>query len=87
MFCKGTLWSKANVAPDLRNVWKPWPEGEIPSDVRIFLSESLMCVSMTDEKGGKLLAKRGAVGGRGLDLMRVFTARVGQRKKLLSSGS
>ena len=74
------------MAPDLRNVWKPWPEGEMPSEFRICLSESLTCVSMTDEKGGKLLA-RGAVGGRGLDFMRAFRARVGQRKKLLSSGS
>ena len=80
MFCKGTLWSKAKVAPNLRKVWKPWPEDKIPSKVKIFFSESLTCVSMTDENGGKILAKSGAVGGRGLDLRRVLRALVGQRK-------
>ena len=48
---------------------------------------NLTCVSMTVEKGRKLLAKSGAVGGRGLDLRRALRALVGQRKKLSNSGS
>ena len=29
IFCSGMLLLNASVAPDLQNVWKPWPVGDI----------------------------------------------------------
>ena len=39
-----------------------------------------MWVSITDEKGGKLFVNKGAVGERGLELMRALRAPVGHKK-------
>ena len=64
MFWRDTLLSKANVAPDLRKVWKPWPIGDILKVPRIILSASLVWASMICENGGCLLANSGAKGGR-----------------------
>ena len=48
---------------------------------------SLMCVSIICEKGGKLLANKGAVGGSGLEESRLLSALTGHRYIFLMDGS
>ena len=55
--------------------------------IQYFLSASLICVSITWLKGGKLFAKSGAVGGRGLEVKRDLTALTGHRYGFLIAGS
>ena len=42
MFCSETLLSNAKVVPDLQNVWKPWPTGEILKNANKPFGASLM---------------------------------------------
>ena len=79
--------SNAKVAPDRRKVWNPWPEVGMFLDLRTNLRASLMWVSITWVKGGSLLANRGAVGWRGLDLSNAWRALTGHNKILSIKGS
>ena len=79
MFCRDTLWSNAKVAPERLNVWKPNEAEGMLRDWRIDLRAFLMWVSMICECGGRMVANRGAVGGRGLEDRRDLRALTGHR--------
>ena len=88
MFWSETLLSNAKVAPDRLKVWNPWPEVGIFLDLRTNLrASSLIRVPITWVKGGSLLANRGAVGWRGLDLNNTWRALTGHNKILSKKGS
>ena len=56
-----------NVAPERLHVWNPKPAGGMLRDWRIDLRPLRMCVSMTGEYGGVMVANKGSEGERGLE--------------------
>ena len=75
------------MAPDLLNVWKPWPTWSIFLFVRTVFRACLTWVSITWWNGGILVANSGAVGGSFLVNKRALKALTGHRYKLSISGS
>ena len=87
MFCRGTLWTKAKVAPKSLKVWKPNEGGGMLRDWSMDFRTFLIWLSMTCRRVGRMMANRGRVGGRCLEDRRALRALTGQREGFCNSGS